>query len=133
MRAGRPKTSAHPRAEQLRLAKRAQRARQRAANLVEIQLRLPKSVAAKLAAARRAPEFLTQLEAALDNLVVRVTEYPQLHDLAWNRVDELIPVREAFQLYERNWRFVDTKRMKPGERAFIARLVEKYGNGVLNV
>jgi hypothetical protein len=132
MRAGRPKTSAHSRAEQLRLAKRAQRARQRAANLVEVQLRLPQAVAAKLAAARRAPDFTSQLETALDGLVVRVTDYPQLHDLAWNRVDELIPAREAFQLYERNWRFIAPTQLEEHERRLIERLKEEFGNGAIN-
>jgi len=89
-------------------------------------------VAAKLAAARRAPEFLTQLEAALDNLVVRVTEYPQLHDLAWNRVDELIPAREAFQLYERNWRFIAPAQLEERERRLIERLKAQFGNGEIN-
>jgi hypothetical protein len=132
MKAGRPKTSVHPRATQLRLAKRAQRARQRAANLVEIQLKLPKPVATKLAAARRAPDFTSQLEAALDSLVVRIGDYPQLHDLAWNRIDEFIPAREAFQLYERNWRFIAHERLEEGERHLIERLKAQFGNGEIN-
>jgi len=41
--------------------------------------------------------------------------------------------RDAFGLYERNWRFVDTGNMPDGERALIRRLAEKYGQGILNV
>jgi len=113
---GRPKTSRQPRQEQLRRAKRAQRARQRLANIVEVQIPLPGQVAAKLAAARRAPNFAELLDRALDRFVVRLANYPQLRDLAWNRVDEFITAGEAFQLYERNWRLIDAasldKRLK---------------------
>ena len=129
---GRAKTSTEPRAEQLRRAKRAQRARQRAADIVEVQLALPRNVAAKLAAARRAATFATDLDAALEHLVVRVADYPQLHDLAWNRVDEFIPAREAFQLYERNWRFVLPRELDERERQLIERLKTQFGSGEIN-
>ena len=129
---GRPKTRTEPRAEQLRLAKRAQRARQRAANVVELQLALPRRVATKLAAARRADDFTAALEAALDELVVRIADYPQLRDLAWNRVDEFIPAREALQLYERNWRFVDTGTLDERERRLVERLKARFGNGEIH-
>jgi hypothetical protein len=129
---GRPRTNKLPRVEQLRRAKRAQRARQRLANVNEVQLTLPAKVAAKLAAARRAPQFVGQLEAALDRLVVRLGDYPQLRDLAWNRVDEFITAREAFQLYERNWRLIDVPALQDDERALIARLKTEFGDGASN-
>ena len=125
-------TTKLPRDEQLRRAKRAQRARQRLANVLEVQLTLPADVAAKLAVARRAPQFVAQLDAALDRLVVRLADYPQLRDLAWNRVDEFIPAREAFQLYERNWRLLDAKTLDDGERALIARLEKELGSDEIN-
>jgi hypothetical protein len=129
---GRPKTSKLARREQLRRAKRAQRARQRLANVVEVQLTLPATVAAKVSAARRTPDFIDRLDAALGNVVVRLADYPQLRDLAWNRIDEFIPAREALQLYERNWRLLDTSTLDKRERALIARLKtefgERYGN-----
>ena len=129
---GRPKTSELPRREQLRRAKRAQRSRQKIANVVEVQLTLPAAVAAKLAAARRAPDFIERLDAALGRLVVRLGDYPQLRDLAWNRADELIPAREAFQLYERNWRFLDSSALDERERALIAHLKTEFGNEEIN-
>ena len=129
---GRAKKSTVPRAEQLRRAKRAQRERQRAADIVEIQLALPRHVAAKLAAARRAAAFATDLDAALAQLVVRLADYPQLHDLAWNRVDEFIPAKEAFQLYERNWRFVLPGQLDERERQLIERLKTQFGGGEIN-
>jgi hypothetical protein len=129
---GRPKTSKLPRSEQLRRAKRAQRARQRLANVVDVQLTLPASTAAKLAVARRTPEFFEQLDETLSRLVVRLADYPQLRDLAWNRVDEFIAAREAFQLYERNWRLVDQATLGDSERALIARLKAEIGRGEIN-
>jgi hypothetical protein len=129
---GRPRTSKLPRREQLRRAKRAQRTRQRLANVVEVQLALPSTVAAKLAVAKRAPEFVEQLHAALDRVVVRLADYPQLRDLAWNRVDDLIPAREAFQLYERNWRLLDLTALDDRERALIARLKTEFGGDEIN-
>jgi hypothetical protein len=131
-RRGRPKTSKLPRREQLRHAKRAQRARQRRANLAEVQLTLPTSVAAKLTVARRSPLFTQQLEEALDRLVVRFGDYPQLRDLAWNRVDDYIPAREALQLYERNWRLLDTGDLSERERALIERLKAEFGHAEIN-
>jgi hypothetical protein len=131
-RRGRPKTSKLPRSEQLRRAKRAQRARQRLADVVAVQLVLPSGVAAKLAIARRAPQFVQQLDDALDRLVIGLADYPQLRDLAWNRVDPFIPASEAFQLYERNWRLLDPSTLDDRERALIARLKADFGNDEIN-
>jgi hypothetical protein len=129
---GRPRKSKLPRREQLRRAKRAQRARQRLANVVEVQLTLPAPVAAKLTVARRSAQFIEQLDGALDRLLVRLADYPQLRDLAWNRVDELVPAKEAFQLYERNWRFIDPATLDDRERALIDRLKAEFGHGEIN-
>jgi hypothetical protein len=131
-RRGRPKTSEVPRREQLRRAKRAQRLRQKAANLVDVQLTLPAEVAAKLIAARRAPDFVDRLDTALGDLVVRLADYPQLRDLAWNRIDAFIPAKEAFQLYERNWRLLDAEALDERERALIEHLRTAFGNDEIN-
>jgi hypothetical protein len=129
---GRTATSRTKRAEQLRRAKRAQRERQRRAGLVNVQLVLPRDTAARLAVARRAADFPQLLDDALDELIVRLPDYPQLRALAWNRTDEYLPAREAFQLYERNWRFVEPGRLDPEERALIDRLKVRFGSGVIN-
>ncbi len=121
-----------PRDEQLRRAKRAQRLRQRDAGLVQVQLTLPQETARKLAVARHVVQFMPAFDALLDRLLVRVADYPQLRDLAWNRSDELIPAAEAFALYERNWRFVDAARLNESERELIDRLKAEFGNGVIN-
>ncbi|OFZ71735.1 MAG: hypothetical protein A2W04_09155 [Betaproteobacteria bacterium RBG_16_64_9] len=62
-----------------------------------------------------------------------VRRFPNLQLLCWNRAGPFVTERDAFALYERNWRFVDTKRMDETERLLIERLAAKYGNGVLNV
>ena len=126
---GRPKTSTLPRDEQLR---RAKRTRQREAGVVDVQLAMPQALALKLAAARGTAQFLPELDAMLDRMLVRVADFPQLRDLAWNRSAELIPATEAFALYERNWRFVEAARLDDGERALIERLKIEFGHGVIN-
>jgi hypothetical protein len=131
-RPGRPKTSRLDRAEQLRHAKRKQRARERAAGLANVQLRLPGPVAAKLSAAARTAGFPEALDALLDQIVIRLADYPALRDIAWNRADEYVPAREAFGLYERNWRFVDPGGLGDRERALIQWLAQRYGVGLIH-
>jgi hypothetical protein len=130
---GRPKTSPLSRAEQLRLAKRAQRARERDAGMVLVPLKLPARDAERLRAAMARPGFARQLRGLLDDALIEVAAYENLADLCWNRRDRFLGAEEAFRLYERNWRLVDTRRMKPAERALVDRLAARYGNGVLNV
>ena len=64
---------------------------------------------------------------------VRLADYPQLKRLAWHRQGEAVTEKEAFALYERNWRHVDRPNLEPAEREFIARLVKLYGKGALLV
>lgn len=132
-RPGRPKTSPLSRREQLRLAKRAQRERERRNGIVRYPVKLPRSDAQRLKAGMSRPAFVRQLRGFLKEHVIAVEDYENLAALMWNRREAYLTDEEAFRLYERNWRFVDTKRMKPAERALVARLVAKYGNGVLNV
>jgi len=64
---------------------------------------------------------------------INIDNYPQLSLLAWNRTLRDIEPEVAFALYERNWRFVDTKSLTENEAALIDRLKNQYGKGVLNV
>ena len=130
---GRPKISAFPRAEQLRLAKRAQRERDRADGFALCQLKLTRETAERLRQAAGIPGFQDAIECFLDESVVDIRKFPNLGMLCWNRAGNLITDRDAFGLYERNWRFVDTKNLDPEEQDLIRRLTDKYGNGVLNV
>jgi len=51
---------------------------------------------------------------------IRLADYPQLRQLAWqvHGTDELTPV-EALSIYERNWRHVDMQALEPRERHLI--------------
>jgi len=72
------------------------------------------------------------MSAAADTFVIG--DFPQLQMIVWNRnYHDAITGEEAFDLYERNWRFVDEAAMPPCERAFVERLIREYGNGVLHV
>lgn len=132
IRPGRPKTSPLPRREQLRHAKRAQRARDRAAGMTVVTLKLEARDAERLRAAIARPEFARELRGLLDEKLVDIAAFENLATLCWNRRERYLGAEEAFRLYERNWRLVDSRRMKPAERALIDRLQARYGNGVLN-
>jgi hypothetical protein len=132
-RPGRPKTNPLSRSEQLRLAKRAQRARERDAGMIVVPLKLSGRDAERVRVAMARPEFVHRLRGLLDEALLEIAAYENLSTLCWNRHDRYLGAEEAFRLYERNWRFVDTRRMKAAERALIKRLAARYGNGVLNV
>ena len=63
---------------------------------------------------------------------IRVATYPLLKDLCWTGAVTELPARHAFAIYERNWRFVDRKQLKPRERDLLDGLVRKFGAGVVN-
>jgi hypothetical protein len=132
-RPGRPRTSTLSRREQLRLAKRAQRRRERAAGMTVVPLKLAARDAERLRAAMARPEFVRDLRGLLDEKLIDTTAFENLAALCWNRRERYVSAEEAFQLYERNWRHVDARRMKPAERALVELLQARYGNGVLNV
>jgi hypothetical protein len=121
------------RQEQLRIAKRAQRQREKANGTEKVELRLQSEAAQKLRTAMLAPNFAQALDFFIANEVVDLDENPMLRDIAWNRQDRFIPAEQAMALYERNWRFVDIANLLPTEAALIERLVARFGNGVLNV
>jgi len=121
------------RREQLRLAKRAQRERDREAGLALCQIKVNPATAEKLRRALAIPGFEDTLAQFLDDSLVDIQEYPNLHLLCWNRTERFIPARDAFSLYERNWRFVDEKTLEPRERELIERLKRTCGGGLLNV
>lgn len=129
---GRPRTSPLSRPEQLRAAKRAQRERERRRGVVSYAVKLPGRDAERLRAGMARPEFVRRLQVFLEEHLIPVEKYGNLAALMWNRTDRYVTDAEAFRIYERNWRFVDQRRMKPAERALVDRLVRKYGNGVLH-
>ncbi len=108
------------------LAQRAHVGRQK---LIEVEQGKPGVAAATYVAVAQA----LGLEFAVQPARVRLDAYPQLKRLAWNRHDDLIEEKEALALYERKWSLVDGQRMTPRERAFLDRLVEIHGGGILHV
>ena len=130
--AGRPRISALTRAEQLRVAKHRQRLRERREGFAAVQLRLKAEQAERLRAAAHARHFGEDLDGFLRDVVLDLHEWPALRELAWNRAGRWIPAEDALALYERNWRFVDEKRLTPEEARLIERLRDRYGGGVLN-
>jgi hypothetical protein len=130
---GRPRSSPLSREEQIRAAKRAQRARQAEQGLCTVTLQLPEPLAERLRVARHALGFAAGLEDLVERLVVRIADFPVLKELAWNRVDTYIPAEEALALYERNWRFVQDAGLSAEEQKLIDRLTQQCGSGVLNV
>jgi hypothetical protein len=114
-------------------AKRAQRNREAAAGLVPCQLTLPAATATRLRMALRQPGFGEALEALLDDWVIDAARFPQLRLLCWNRSSLLLTAREALDLYEANWRFVEPGALEPAEAALVAALAQRLGGGVLNI
>lgn len=64
--------------------------------------------------------------------MVEVASYPNLMLLCWNRRARYITRREAFALYERNWRWVDVNAAPEHERELIDDLAKEFGAGLIN-
>lgn len=126
---GRPRTSDLTRAEQLRLAKQAQRKREATAGRTEARLKLPDALAGRLAFAARQPGFEDALTRMLDAETIEVDRYPQLRLLCWNRRSRYLSAQDAWSLYERNRRFVDHDRMEPAEQELLRKLSSRFGGG----
>ena len=61
--------------------------------------------------------------------VIAVADHPQLKQLAWQLGDAAtLTPREAFALYERNWRHVDVDAMDDEERTLVRRLALAMGS-----
>ncbi|MGM0785976.1 MAG: hypothetical protein ACQEUM_17925 [Pseudomonadota bacterium] len=56
-------------------------------------------------------------------------DYPELRLICWFRRRDLpIEEKEAWAIYERNWRYVYTNWLTEEEKALIERLKEQYGS-----
>lgn len=65
---------------------------------------------------------------------VRIADYPQLRQLAWQLPDAAkLTEQEALALYERNWRHLDFENMPPTELQWIDTLISTQGQGHLLV
>ncbi len=120
------------RQEQLRLAKRRQREREKQRGLAVYQLRLPRNLAEKLKEGNRHTDFMGALHALIDRQIIHIDDYENLRMLTWNRAIRFTTRADAFRLYEDNWRHVDTKTMGAGERELIRDLAQEFGNGIIH-
>ena len=118
------------RQQQLRLAKRRQREREKRRGVVTCELRLPQRVADKFKTGRKHSDFVESVCAFIDRQVLSLEDYESLRLLAWNRSGRFVTRAEAFALYERNWRHVDSGALSADEKALIEELTREYGNGV---
>lgn len=68
-------------------------------------------------------------------LQIRLDDYPQLRELAWQVGDgaERLSPREALGLYERNWRHLSPETLSPKEQALIDALGQVFGAETLRV
>src|ERR1044072_7236884 len=132
-RQGRPRSSNLSRSEQLRAAKQRQHQREQQAGISEIRLKLPAKLGRRLAFVTRQAGFNESLAHWLDAKAIEVAQYPQLHLLCWNRRAEFMTPLEAWNLYERNWRFVEVARLTTEERSLIRRLGARFGGGHVDV
>ncbi|SUB01272.1 Uncharacterised protein [Pannonibacter phragmitetus] len=63
---------------------------------------------------------------------IETSHYPQFRLLCWSHPgNTVLDGQDASDLYERNWRFVDTEALEDGERSPIALLTARYGNGIM--
>lgn len=73
-----------------------------------------------------APDATTLPPSVLPSTVL-VSAYPQLQRLAWQLAPTTeLTLREAWGLYERNWRHVDKLALGEPERQFIQHLVDAF-------
>jgi hypothetical protein len=121
------------RREQLRLAKREHRRRQRGAGLTLCQVAVSPHLGELLREAVRHPDIAPRLEDWLAVEVIDVRAWPQLHLLCWNRHERWITGVEALSLYERNWRFIAPAELSPEEARFVEQLTRRHGRGILHV
>ena len=63
---------------------------------------------------------------------VDVESCPTLKLLCWSLAEPRLTRRDAFAVYERNWRWIDPASTPAHERAFIDSLAEEFGGGLIN-
>ena len=120
------------RLKQLRSAKRRQRDRDKADGFSLYQIKLPTGLAEKLKAGMKDEAFTARLFEFIDTEIVDVRDYPTLKLLCWNRSQPLLTRKEAFQVYEGNWRHVQEHNMDRKELDLLATLKMELGRGVIN-
>lgn len=65
--------------------------------------------------------------------MIKISDFPELKLISWWINTPEIEESLAFEIYERNWRYVAQGKLLPHESALIERLTKAYGHGVMNV
>jgi hypothetical protein len=120
------------RREQLRAAKHRQRLKERQAGIGLYQIKLPFALREKLKTGMQDRRFVQRFFAFLNAEIINIDEYPNLALLCWNTNMKHMTRREAFDLYERNWRLLDDTDLQDHERTFMDELTQEFGRGVVN-
>ena len=126
------KQKSRSRREQLRAAKRRQRLRDGQAGQSLYQVKLPVALCERLKIGMTSPGFVRRLFAFLRHEVIRVDACPHLAMLCWNRDVRHMTREDAFKLYERNWRLLDTESLGEHEQLLIRELRDEFGQGLIN-
>ncbi len=58
---------------------------------------------------------------------IRIADHPQLKRIAWQLADTELTAKEAYALYQRNWRHIDKKALDDRERDLVRRLANRFG------
>ena len=106
-------------------------------DLVAVEVLVPRTdrdAVLQLAEKCRARYRAGMRRSAAANPLLCIDTYPQLKLIAWSRAaGNGIDEKDAYALYERNWRFIEQGELTPAEKALIERLSHKFGNGLLPV
>ena len=70
------------------------------------------------------------IPALADHFSNLLTRYPHLELLCSNRRSPWRSAEDAWSLYERNWRFIESGQLETAERELIDRLTAHFGAGV---
>jgi len=61
-------------------------------------------------------------------MVIDRKDYPELNLILWDTKQQVFTEKEAFNKYDRRWRYVDHGRLTKQERELINHLKKLYGD-----
>ncbi|WP_348731930.1 hypothetical protein [Rheinheimera texasensis] len=62
--------------------------------------------------------------------VIARDNYPELNKILWDIKADKIQPKDAFEIYERRWGYVEQQNLTQPERKLIAKLARLFGNGI---
>ncbi|WP_375700176.1 hypothetical protein [Pseudophaeobacter sp. TrK17] len=65
---------------------------------------------------------------------IEISDYPQLQALCWFRKQHgEIDEQDALQIYDRNWRHINRRKLAKPDITFIRSLKERYGAALIDI